>query len=228
MGGRVVSLQQGKPSELIEWNMDPVQAARRWEREGADGLHVVDLDRALGSASNESSVHDVLKAASIPVQVGGGIRTVAYALKLLALGANRLVVGTLAYTEPHALRDLLRAAGPESLVVAADYRGGRILTNGWTRSRKLGLTGAAERAQRLGIRTMLVTATERDGTGTGPDLAAYRKLRGATKLRILASGGIRSADDLRKLGDLGVDGAILGRGIYDGSIRMSELGKKTS
>ena len=228
MGGRVVSLLRGQPSTSTEWGMSPLEAARKWEREGADGLHVVDLDRAFGSASNEEAVHEVLKASSIPVQVGGGIRTVGDALKLLALGANRLVVGTLAFTAPAALRELVEAAGVESVVVATDYREGRILTHGWTRGGTMGLLEAAEYARTIGVRTLVVTATNRDGAASGPDLETYRRLRGATRLSILASGGIRSNDDLRHLAEAGVDGAILGRGLYDGSIRMSESGKTES
>lgn len=224
MGGRVVSLLQGKASAQTTWRISPADAAKRWEREGADGLHVVDLDRALGSDSNESIVHEVLKAAGIPVQVGGGIRTVGDALRLLAMGANRLVVGTLAYTSPSTLRDLVETAGADSVAVAADYKEGRVLTHGWTSAGNLGLLEAAEHAQSLGVRTLVVTATERDGAATGPDLETYRKLRGATKLTILASGGVRSAEDIEDLAKLGVEGVILGRGLYDGSIKISESG----
>lgn len=225
MGGRVVSLLRGDAKAPTDWRMSPVDAARRWEREGADGLHIVDLDRALGTASNEGAVREVLKVAGIPVQVAGGIRTVGEALRLLAMGANRLVVGTLAYATPDALRDLIKAAGSESVVVAADYGGGKILTHGWTRGGSMGLLEAVEYAQNLGVRTLVVTATERDGTAAGPDLETYRKVRQATRLSIMASGGIRSKEDLRNLDELGVDAAILGRGIYEGSIKLSEAGR---
>ena len=224
MGGRVVSLLKGKASAKTAWGISPVDAAKRWEREGADGLHIVDLDRALGSASNESVVHEVLKAARIPVQVGGGIRTVREALKLLAMGANRLVVGTLAYSSPSTLRDLIEAAGAESVAVAADYNNGRVLTHGWTRGGSLGLLEAAEHAQDLGVRTLVVTATERDGAAVGPDLETYQKLRRATKLTLLASGGVRSTEDIESLARLGVDGVILGRALYDGSVKISDSG----
>jgi len=224
MGGRVVSLLKGNVSARTTWGISPVEAARRWEREGADGLHIVDLDRALGSASNESVVREVMNTAGIPVQVGGGIRTVGDALRLLAMGANRLVVGTLAYSSPSTLRDLVETAGAESVAVATDYKDGRVLTHGWTRGGSLGLLEAAEHAQNLGVRTLVVTATERDGTATGPDLETYRELRRATKLTILASGGVRSAEDIESLARLGADGVILGRGLYDGSIKISESG----
>jgi len=224
MSGRVVSLLKGKASAKTTWGISPVDAAKRWEREGADGLHIVDLDRALGSASNESVVHEVLKAARIPVQVGGGIRTVGEALKLLAMGANRLVVGTLAYSSPSTLRDLIEADGAESVAVAADYNNGRVLTHGWTRGGSLGLLEAAEHAQDLGVRTLVVTATERDGAAVGPDLETYQKLRRATKLTILASGGVRSTEDIESLARLGVDGVILGRALYDGSVKISDSG----
>ena len=223
MGGRVVSLLKGNASEAKHWEVSPVEAARRWEQYGADGLHVVDLDRALGSSSNESVVHQILEVAGIPVQVGGGIRTVPEALKLLAMGANRLVVGTMAFDSPSTLSDLVETAGADSVAVAADYKEGRVLTHGWTRGGTMDLLQAVEQAQKAGVRTLVVTATERDGTGDGPDLDAYGRLRKTTRLTILASGGIRSEGDIEDLAKLGVDGVILGRGLYDGSIRLSEI-----
>ena len=218
-----MSLVKGRPQSPTEWVQSPVDAARRWEREGADGLHIVDLDRAFGSSSNEGAVSEILEAAGIPVQVGGGIRTVGDGLRLLAMGANRLVVGTLAFDSPHAMRELVETAGVDSVAVATDYREGKVLTHGWTKGGSVGLLEAAEYAHDLGVRTLVVTATERDGTGTGPDLETYGKLRKATKMTILSSGGVRSADDVGSLARLGVDGVILGRSLYDGSIRLSEV-----
>jgi phosphoribosylformimino-5-aminoimidazole carboxamide ribotide isomerase len=226
MGGRVVSLVRGEANAPTYWGISPVDAAKRWEREGADGLHIVDLDRALGSGSNERVVHEVLKASGIPVQVGGGIRTVGDALRLLAMGANRLVVGTLAYSSPSALRELVETTGADSVAVAADYREGRVVTHGWTRSGTMALLEAVEYAQNSGVRALVVTATEKDGTAAGPDVETYGRLRKATKLTILASGGVRSEEDIESLAKLGVDGVILGRGLYDGSIAISGVDKK--
>jgi len=227
MGGRVVSLVKGNANAQTDWGISPVDAAKRWEKEGADGLHIVDLDRALGSGSNERAVHEVLKLAGIPVQVGGGVRTVGNALKLLAMGANRLVVGTLAYSSPSALRELVETAGADSVAVAADYREGRIVTHGWTRSGSMGLLEAVEYAQNAGVRALVVTATDRDGMAAGPDLETYGKLRKATKATILASGGVRSEGDIESLARLGVDGVILGRGLYDGSIAISGVDRES-
>ena len=222
MGGRVVSLLKGSASSPTDWRTNPLDAARRWEQEGAYGLHIVDLDRAFGLSSNEKVIHEVLKSAGIPVQVGGGIRTVAEGLKLLAMGANRLVVGTLAYSSPSTLRELVETAGTDSVVVAADYKQGKILTHGWTSGGSMDLLAAAKHTEDLGVRTLLVTAVERDGTATGPDFDTYGKLRKETKQTILASGGIRSEKDIEDLARLGVDGVILGRGIYAGSVSVTD------
>lgn len=228
MGGRVVSLLKGNANSPRDWATSPAEAARRWESEGADGLHVVDLDRAFGIASNERAIQEIVKEAGIPVQVGGGIRTASDALNLLAMGASRLVVGTLAYVAPSALRELVRRVGTESVAVALDYKGDRVLIHGWTRGGGMSLLEAVDYARGLGVRTLVVTAVERDGTAAGPDLDTYRKLRQSTKLGILASGGIHSYEDLRSLNELGVEGAILGRGLYEGTIVLPGSGRATS
>jgi phosphoribosylformimino-5-aminoimidazole carboxamide ribotide isomerase len=144
------------------------------------------------------------------------------ALKLLAMGANRLVVGTLAYSSPPALRDLVETAGADSVVVAADFKDGRIVTHGWTQGATMGLPEAAKYIQDFGVRTLLVTDVERDGTATGPDLETYGSLRKETKQTILASGGIRSEHDIESLARLGIEGVILGKGLYDGSIKLRD------
>lgn len=223
-----MSLVKGNPSECVDWGTDPLTAARRWEREGADGLHVVDLDRAFGSASNQTAIRGILENASIPVQVGGGIRSVSEALTMLDMGAARVVVGTLAFSAPDELQDLIGKAGKKSLVVAVDHREGTVVTHGWRQSGSIGVFQGVDYVRRFGVETVLVTATERDGTGMGPDFETYRELGGLAEMRILASGGIRSAADVRKLDEIGLEGAILGRALYDGSIRLAELGAGTA
>lgn len=219
-----MSLVKGDPSERRDWGTDPLDAARRWEREGAYGLHLVDLDRAFGSASNEAVIREILKNAGVPVQVGGGIRSVPDALAMLDGGAARVVVGTLAFSDPDKLREMVEKAGKKSLVVAVDHRDGVVVTRGWRQSGGMEVLQGVEHALRLGVETVLVTATEKDGTAKGPDFETYLRLGGLAGARILASGGIRSAADVRRLDEIGLEGAILGRGLYDGSIRLAELG----
>jgi phosphoribosylformimino-5-aminoimidazole carboxamide ribotide isomerase len=222
MKGRVVSLLKGDPANAMVWGVDPATAAQRWEREGADGLHVVDLDRALGSGSNELTIRSLLKAVEIPVQVGGGIRSAEDALKWIEYGTSRIVVGTMAYAGPDGLAKIVEKLGPRKVVAAIDFKGRFVVTDGWRRRQETNVFEASEVVRRTGVNTVVVTAVERDGTASGPDLGTYERLCTETRMSVLASGGIRSAEDLTRLRAVGVDGAILGRALYENSIRIAE------
>lgn len=232
LGGSVVTLRQGRESDKTSWKEGPLSVAGRWEREGADGIHVIDLDAAFGKGSNREKVLSIVGEARIPVQVGGGVRTVKAAEELLDAGAARVIVGTIAYSEPKALKGLLRSKGPERVVVAADYGpDGKVRTKGWTASQGLGVSEAAESMERAGVLNLLVTAVGQDGTAKGPDVATMRRLSSERRgLRIMASGGIRNVADLRELAEAGASGAVIGRALYDGGVELgkakAELGRK--
>jgi len=210
----------------MEWDVGVLEAARRWQEEGVGGLHVVDLDHAFGSSSNEKAVQSVLDEARVPVEVGGGIRTVEDALRWLDRGASRVVIGTMAYTNPLTLQEIISRKGPGGVAVAVDFKESNVLTNGWRHNERISVLEAVESMRKLGVETVIVTAAERDGTASGPDFATYKKLRVATEMKVLAAGGIRSVEDVAKLGELGLDGVILGRALYEGAIRLADLGLK--
>lgn len=207
----------------MEWDMDAPTAAQRWQREGVDGLHLVDLDRALGLSSNDRIIQAVLDEAEVPVQVGGGIRSVEDALGWIGRGASRVVIGTMAYTNPDNLAEIVRSTGPRGVAVAVDFRENHVVTNGWRQNERMNVFEAIEAVHKLGVDTVIVTAVERDGTTNGPDFATYEKLRAKTEMNILASGGITSTEDVRRLYGLGIDGVILGRALYEGAVRPAEL-----
>ena len=221
--GRVVTLVKGDPSTSTEWETDALEAAARWEEEGADGLHLVDLDRAIGSGSNGEVIQSVLRAANVPVEVGGGIRSVEEACRWLDLGASRVVVGTMAFEQSEKLRVILRAVGPGRVAVAVDFKENRVLTSGWRQTESVDILGAVESFRRLGVETIIATAVERDGTASGPDFNAYSALRGIGGIKIIASGGIRFPDDVARLSAQGLDGVIIGRALYEGTVRLAEL-----
>ena len=220
--GRVVTLVKGDPSSSTEWETDALEAAARWQEEGADGLHLVDLDHALGNGSNREVIQSVLGYAKVPLEVGGGIRSVAEARRWLDFGASRVVVGTLAFKSPDKLKEILREVGPARVAVAVDFKEGRILTSGWRQIERVDLLGAVESFGRLGVETVIATAVERDGTASGPDFDNYRALNGRG-VKIVASGGIRSPEDVARLGAQGLDGVIIGRALYEGTVRLAEL-----
>jgi len=221
--GAVVTLKQGKEAMKTTWGEGALEVAARWEREGADGLHIIDLDAAFGKGSNRETIMTILKRAEIPVEVGGGVRSLSIAESWLESGAARVIVGTLAYKEPETLSKLLRMRGAEKVVVASDYADGKVVTSGWKVRQDVGVLDAARGFEATGVVNLLVTAVGRDGMGTGPDLATMKALCDSSRrLRVIASGGIRDVDDLKKIEYAGAEGAVIGRALYDGGVTMGK------
>ncbi len=182
MGGSVVTLVQGRAAERTVWEESPLRFAERWQDEGADGLHVVDLDAAFGTGSNAEAVLTDHQGSRVPVQVGGGIRT-AGGRGWLEDGAARVVVGTMAFRRPGAPRSSSSAYGPERVVVAADYKEVMIVTRGWRESQGIPVVGGGREAQRS---RGYEPAHDRRGEGrhgSGPDVATVRRLSTGTKMR---------------------------------------------
>ncbi len=228
LGGRVVRLRHGDPSHATVYADDPAAAARRWAREGADLLHVVDLDGALaGRTVQRGSVASVIDAAvseGIACQVAGGIRTGEAVQRALALGADRVVLGTALLADPDLAGTLVGRHGASRIVAALDVRGGEAVGEGW-RDGAPGtpLEDAVSRLVAAGIATLAVTAIARDGTMEGPDLALLRRVHAmAPDVAVLGSGGVRNAADVRALEDAGCRGAILGRAVYEGTLTLAD------
>ena len=223
LSGSVVTLKQGKEELKTEWEEGAVDFATRWETEGADGLHIIDLDAAFGKGSNSKTISKIIERAKIPVEVGGGVRSRAAAESWLDSGAARVILGTLAYKEPETLSELLRQRGPEKIVVASDYADGKVVASGWTASQGVGVLEAARKFEAAGVVNLLATAVGRDGMATGPDLETLRVLCALSKnLKVMASGGIRSLHDLIVIEGRGAAGAVIGRALYDGSIELGD------
>ena len=221
MAGRVVRLYRGDPARSTTYGDDPAAVAARWEADGADMIHVVDLDAALGSGGNPGAVSKILDAVSIPVQVAGGLRTLESALAA-ARTADRVVVGTLAFSDRRALGRLLAELGPGRVVVSADHRRGEIVVRGWREGAGVMMTDAVRSLAGDGITEFLLTSVERDGTLQGPDLTHLEQACGAGGggANVIASGGISGTGDVRAVRDAGAWGVILGRSLYDGRITI--------
>jgi len=212
LAGRVVRLAEGDPERVTVEGGDPVDAAARFADGGASWLHLVDLDGALSAEPSLELVRRVVDAAAIPVQVGGGYRTLPRIEAALEAGATRVMVGTAALDQAF-LQEAV-ALFEERLVVAVDARDGRVAVDGWTRAADLGPAELARRCRDEGVRRLLVTSTQRDGSLAGPDLPLLREVRDASGLPVLAAGGIASLDDLGSIRELGCEGAVVGSALW--------------
>lgn len=221
-GGQAVRLSEGDPSRKTLYG-DPLEAALRWQREGARLLHLVDLDRALGTGENREAIQRIAEALAIPFQLAGGLRTLEALREALALGARRAVVGTVAVKDPGLLERMLQEAGPERLAVALDARGLEVVVSGWQERASLSALDLLRTWADLGVRTVIYTDVRRDGTLRGLDLEAVARVREAWPFELIAGGGIASLEDVLALKRLGVEGALLGKALYEGRIRLPEL-----
>lgn len=217
--GRVVRLSQGRAEAVTLEGGSPEELARRYAAEGAERLHLVDLDGAFAGAPSAGLVGAVTRAAGVPVQVGGGYRTVASAQAALDAGADRVMVGTAALS-PGFLGEAVGALG-ERLVVAIDVRDGKVAADGWTRLTDVSALELARRCASAGVSRLLVTSTVRDGSLSGPDLRLLQDVLPAG-LAVLAAGGIASVGDLVALRDLGCEGAVCGSALLAGRFTLAE------
>lgn len=220
LDGRVVRLAQGVRSRVTVEGGDPVAAAARFAAEGAQWLHLVDLNGAFDGSPTPGLVERVAAASTVPVQVGGGYRTIAAIDGALEAGADRVLVGSAAL-DPAFLAGAVERFGAR-LVVAIDAREGRVAVEGWTAESELSATELAARCRDAGVERLLVTSTSRDGSLSGPDLGLITDVLDAGKLPVLAAGGIASLDDIRAVRELGCEGAIAGSALWQGRFSLGE------
>jgi phosphoribosylformimino-5-aminoimidazole carboxamide ribotide isomerase len=219
--GRCVRLFRGDVEAETVYDDDPVEVAKRFEAEGARRLHVVDLDAARGEGSNRDVVKEICRNVAIPVQLGGGLRTMTAIEQAVTDGASRVILGTAAASEPDVVERAVEAFDGD-VVVALDVREGRVMTHGWLEEGP-SLEEAIAALHAAGAPRFLVTSISRDGTMDGPDVALYERVIGLTDRPIIASGGIRVADDVWALRDLGLEACVVGKAMYAGTIRMQEV-----
>jgi phosphoribosylformimino-5-aminoimidazole carboxamide ribotide isomerase len=220
-GGRAVRLRRGDPGEETAYAEDPVAVAQRFQDEGARRLHVIDLDAALGEGDNRKAIREICRAVVVPVQVGGGIRSLDAVGGALDGGAARAIVGTAAAADASLVARAVEEFA-ERVVVAVDVRGGRVMTNGW-REEGPELEPAIAALDEAGTPRYLVTAIARDGTLEGPDLTLYRQVRSLTDRPVIASGGVRNADDVWALRDVGCEAVVTGKALYERTLKLSQV-----
>jgi phosphoribosylformimino-5-aminoimidazole carboxamide ribotide isomerase len=222
-GGKVVRLVQGDPARETRYGDDAAAVAAEWERRGAPRLHLVDLDGALGgSPANQQALEAILRRVRIPAEVGGGLRDLDSVRAILDLGAAVAVLGTAAIRNPGFL-EAACAAFPARVALALDARGGILAVSGWAEATNIRATDLARRASHLPLHAIIYTDIQRDGMLEGPNVAELGAVAAATRIPVIASGGISSPDDLRALLTLepaGVRGAIIGKALYDGRLTL--------
>ena len=227
--GFCVRLLQGDSDKETVYSNDPAAMAVTFEEAGAKRLHLVDLDGAFqGEGTNISSIRSILKNVSIPVQIGGGLRTEEDIDRMLALGVSAVIVGTMAVKHPDVLEKLLKKYNDEQIILGIDSRNRKVSIEGWKESTEIQDVKFALRWKNSGIKRVVFTDISRDGMLSGPNLAALREMAEHTGLKIVASGGISSMDDLEQLKTLepnGVDQAISGKAIYEGKIDLRKVFK---
>ena len=222
-GGRCVRLYQGDYAQETVYSDDPVEVALRWQEMGAVRLHVVDLDGAAqGEPANLEVIESIAASVAMPLQMGGGIRDMAAIERTLGIGVGRVVLGTSAVADPGLVESACRRFGPDALIVGVDARDGLVATRGWQESTEVTAIDLVRCMTALGVRRFVYTDISRDGTMTEPNFQAIEELMNDTDAWVVASGGVSSIEHLRRLASLGVEGAIVGKALYEGAIDLRE------
>ena len=221
--GKCVRLFQGRLDSETVFSDDPAAMAKRWENEGAEVIHVIDLDGAVEkSPKNLNSIERIIESVEAYIQVGGGIRTAKTAKMYLDLGVKRVIIGTEAIKNPNFVKDACKAF-PDQIVVGIDARDGLVAIEGWTETTRIKDVDLARRFEDCGVAAINFTDIHRDGMETGPNIEATRRIAEAVSIPVVASGGVSTIEDIKKLMPLeavGVVGVITGRALYSGSLSL--------
>jgi phosphoribosylformimino-5-aminoimidazole carboxamide ribotide isomerase len=224
MKGKIVRLSRGDPKTAKVYDQfgNPVETAKKWKKEGANKLHIIDLDAAFGAGDNLSTIAKIAKSIDLPIQVGGGIRTTQAVEKLLKMGIAQVILGALAFRDPEAVTQIQKRFGSEHLMVALDNKDGKIMVEGWKTPITLGIREALEKFTKLSVNTFLITSITKDGTLSGPDLDTLSEASQYPNVDIIAAGGISSLNDLAALKWVGVEGVVIGKALYEGRFTLKE------
>ena len=223
MNGDVVRLTKGDQSTKKVYSNDPIQIAKKWAKDGADMLHVVDLDAAFGNeSSNLSIISEILDSVNIPIQIGGGIRNTEIFEKIVKMGFSKIVVGTMAYRNVNELRLLSKNYG-DKIVISLDEINGKVMIEGWKSSSDYKVEDAINKFNKLGISNFLLTSIIKDGTLSGPDIVTLNSINTDRKSKIIASGGLSSLVDVLRVRSVGCDSVILGKALYEERLDIKKV-----
>lgn len=221
--GQCVRLRQGEFNNITVYSDSPEKVAAHWQGQGASFLHLVDLDGALaGHSVNEDVIRRIAQTVSIPIEIGGGIRTEEAIATMLALGVKRVIIGTKAVERPEFLKEMVGTFGEDAVVAGVDAKDGMVAVEGWEKVSTLKTSDLCRKMKELGVKHIVYTDISRDGMLTGPNVEATRKLTEETGLDVIASGGVSSMEDLEHLYRAGISGAIIGKALYENRINLRE------
>lgn len=224
MQGKAVRLEEGRRMSATIFHEDPIQIVPALTQDGADRLHVVDLDGAFGEPRQLALLSQIIRNSQIPVQVGGGIRDAQAVEQMFSLGAAFVVLGTAAVKKPAEVEQLCRY-WPKRIIVAVDARDGVVTVDGWTLPSGMTALELGQMADDWGCAALLYTDVARDGMRTGPNLAATAQLAAAVKCDVIASGGVADLDDIARLRDAKISGVVVGRALYEGRFTVGQAAR---
>jgi len=224
MKGKIVRLSRGDPKTAKVYDQfgGPVKTAMKWKQEGAEKLHIIDLDAAFGTGDNLSIIVEIAKSVDLPIQVGGGIRTIDAVEKLLRMGISQVILGALAFSDSNAIVQIQKEFGSEPIIVALDNKDGKIMVEGWKTPTTFRMKEALEKFIALKVKTFLITSITKDGTLSGPDLDTLSEACQYPNVNIIAAGGISGLNDLTALKCIGVEGVVIGKALYEGKFTLKE------
>jgi phosphoribosylformimino-5-aminoimidazole carboxamide ribotide isomerase len=229
MNGKIVRLTCGDPKTAKFYESQfgtPVEAAKRWQEEGAGKLHIIDLDAAFALGNNHSIIAELAKNVDLPIQVGGGVRSYEIAEKLFKTGIKQVILGALAFSDPSAIGKIQKKFGAESVIVALDNKEGLVMVEGWKTATAITVDGALEKYTALSVHNFLITSIAQDGMLNGPDLQTLSQAALNPNAKIIAAGGIGSIGDLAALREIGVEGAVIGKALYEGRFTLKQAIRK--
>ncbi|MDF2546969.1 MAG: hisA [Anaerosolibacter sp.] len=223
LGGKCVRLEQGRFDKEVIYFDDPVEIAGLWASKGATHLHVVDLDGARdGFGKNKDTIRKIIQASDIPVQVGGGFRTLGVIDEMLELGAAKVIIGTSAVMITDFVDQVVKEFG-DNIIVSLDARNGNIAVEGWTKILNQPALAFAQELEDKGIQSVVYTDIAKDGMLQGPNFKELKQLKEMTQLNVIASGGITTVQHIKELESSGMYGAIIGKALYAGAITLEEI-----
>ena len=221
---KCVRLTQGDFDKVNVYGEDPSLMAKKWAGYGAEFIHVVNLNGSRDEIGiNDETLAKVAKSVDVPIQVGGGIRDEKRVKELLDLGINRVIVGTMAIENKELLKELIEKYKAEKIVVSIDAKNGKVATHGWEKVSDIDSVDLCKELEQIGVKTIVYTDISKDGMLEGPNFDIYKELSQKTSLDIIASGGVTSIDDVKRLLDMNMYGAIIGKALYDNRIDLKEV-----
>jgi phosphoribosylformimino-5-aminoimidazole carboxamide ribotide isomerase len=222
LDGKCVRLVRGDPKNSKVYYENPIEAAQLLEDQGAELVHLIDLDAALGSGQNMETIKNLLKNISVKIQIGGGIRSLEKADALLNLGAYRVIFGTAAVKNPSLVEEAVRQHGSESVAVAIDEKDGKVAVHGWKNKSETDYLDFARSFEEMAVGALIFTSISVDGTLKGPRIEKTVKLVKAVKVPVIAAGGVASLEDLIALTGTGVEGVVVGTALYEKKFTLKE------